>query len=196
MRIQLDYRKLEVASKEKEAEGEEEEDEDTGEMVSALLKSKVRGPKLASFEESKDYIDSYIHRYEQYAIVQGWKKDTWAVYLAALLKGKALDVYARLTPKEATDYDVLKTALLKRFNKTEEEGYKQQFHTSKAEVNESPQQFITRLASYLIRWVELAKVEQTYDGLLTLVVREQYLNMCMKELELFLRERAVTDLTE
>ena len=93
--------------------------------------------------------------------MQGWKKDTWAVYLAALLKGKALDVYARLTPKEANDYDVLQGALLKRFNKTEE-GFKQQFYTNKAEINESPQQFITRLANYFIRWIDLAKIEQTF----------------------------------
>ena len=197
MKLELEFKKLELGKfmAASEHEDEEEEEEDTGDTTAAVSKSKVRGPKLASFEESKDDIDSYIHRYEQYALLQGWKKESWAVYLAALLKGKALDVYARLTPTEANNYDVLKGALLKRFNKTEE-GYKQQFYTSKAEVNESPQQFITRLTSYLTRWIELAKVELTFDGFMTLVVREQYLSTCVKELELFLRERAVTDLTE
>ena len=197
MKLELEFKKLELSKFKAASEHEdqeEEEDEDTG-HTTALSKSKVRGPKLASFEESKDDIDSYIHRYEQYALVPGWKKDLWAVYLAALLKGKALAVYARLKPPEASNYDVLKGALLKRFNKTEE-GYKQQFYTSKAEVNESPQQFITRLTNYLTRWIELAKVELTFEGFMTLVVREQYLSTCVKELELFLRERAVTDLTE
>jgi len=37
-------------------------------------------------------------------------RDVWAVYLAALLKGKALDVYARLTPEQSKDNDLLKKA--------------------------------------------------------------------------------------
>lgn len=90
---------------------------------------------------------------------------------------------------------MLKGSLLKRFNKTEE-GYKQQFYVSKAEVHESPSQFITRINSYLERWIELAEVEKSYEGLTTLIVREQYLSTCTKDLEVFLRERAVTDLKD
>jgi len=36
------------------------------------------------------------------------------------LKGKALEVYSRLPVKDAQDYKILKDALLKRFNLTEE----------------------------------------------------------------------------
>ena len=42
-----------------------------------------------------------------------WRRDQWAVYLSALLKGKALEVYSRLPIKDAQDYEVLKDALLK-----------------------------------------------------------------------------------
>jgi len=51
------------------------------------------------------------------------------------LKGKALDVYARLPTEQAQDYDKLKEALLKRYMMTEE-GYKQKFHGSKPEVGQ------------------------------------------------------------
>ena len=51
---------------------------------------------------------------------QGWSKGQWALYLSALLKGKALEVYSRLPVKDAHDYEILKDALLKRFNLTEE----------------------------------------------------------------------------
>jgi hypothetical protein len=77
-----------------------------------------------------------------------------------------------------------------------ERGYKQKFHGSKPEVGESPLQFITRIASYFTRWIELAKIEKTFEGIMTLIVREQYFTTCSKLLELFLRERAVTDLDE
>jgi len=90
------------------------------------------------------------------------------------LKGKALDVYARLPPENAQDYETLKQALLKRYALTEE-GYQQKLYHSKPEQGESPQQFIVRLNSYFLRWIELAKVDQSFDGVRSLIVRERYL---------------------
>jgi len=45
------------------------------------------------------------------------------------LKGKALEVYSRLPVKDAQDYEILKDALLKRFNLTEE-GFKHKFKSA------------------------------------------------------------------
>ena len=61
------------------------------------------------------------------------EKGQWAVYLSALLKGTALDVYSSLPVKDAQEYETLKDALLKRFNLTEE-GFKQKFKTDKCEM--------------------------------------------------------------
>ena len=155
---------------------------------------KLRGPKMAAYDE-KDDMDAYIFRFERYAEMQGWKKDDWATYLSALLRGKALDVYARLTPDESKDYKTLKDALLKRYQMTEE-GYKRKFYAAKPDTGESPPQFITRLCKYLIRWIELAGIEESYDAVCGMFVREQYLQTCSKEMEVFLRERAETDLTK
>jgi len=66
---------------------------------------------------------------------------SWATYLAALLKGPALDVYARLPPDQSEDYDRLKSALLRRYSLTAD-GYKHRFYDSRAEKNESPHQYI------------------------------------------------------
>jgi transposase InsO family protein len=197
LRNEVELKRLEAGKASKAADAIQFKDESEEEEEATQWKTqlKLRGPKLASFDESRDDMDSFVHRFEQYAALQGWKRNTWAVYLAALLKGRALDVYARLPPDEATDYAVLKEALLRRFNKTEE-GYKHLFYTSKAEVNESPQLFMIRLHSYLTRWMELAGIEKTIEGLQALIIREQFLSTCTKELELFLRERAITELSE
>ena len=90
---------------------------------------------------------------------------------------------------------MLKKALLKRYALTEEE-YQQKFYQSKPEQGESPQQFIVRLNSYFLRWVKLAKVEPTFDGIRSLIVKERYLTTCPKAMEFFLRERSVHDLEE
>ena len=76
----------------------------------------ARDPKLPYFEESKDKMDSYLSRFEKYAAANKWdtkKWDTnvWAAYLSALLKGRTLDVYHRLSTEDAAAYD--KGALLK-----------------------------------------------------------------------------------
>ena len=109
------------------------------------VSSSVKTPKLQQFNEDKDDIDAYIERFERYARMQKWKEDAWATNLSLLLGGKALDVYNRLSNEEAGDYKKLKVALLRRYNMTEQ-GFRERFYTSKAEVGESPQQFAARLA--------------------------------------------------
>ena len=86
--------------------------------------------------------------------------------------------------KDAQDYEILKDALLKRFNLTEEL-FKQKFKSARAEVGEAPTQFIARLENYLMRWIDLANVEKDFDGLMSLVVREQYLESCPVQLAIF-----------
>ena len=116
---QLDHEhQLEILTKKAELKSADKLDD------SAIVKPKM--PKLLSFDDSKDDMDSYLRRFERYADVMKWKKDMWATNLSALLKGRALDVYALLPPDQALDYDALKTALLKRFDLTED-GFKRKF---------------------------------------------------------------------
>ena len=179
------------------ADDVEVEDNNEGETVirrGYVGEPKFRGPKIVPYDE-KDEMDSYLQRFERYADVQGWKKESWAIYLSALLRGRSLDVYSRLTPDQAKDYDTLRNSLLRAYSLTEE-GYKAKFQECKPDVGESPPQFLVRLESYFTKWVTLAKAEQTYEGLKSLLVRERYLATCSKPLEMFLRERAISDLDE
>ena len=75
----------------------------------------------------------------------------------------------------------MKIALKKRYDLTED-GYRRKFRPSKPEISESPDQFIVRLCTYLIRWLELSNMERSFDGLKNLIVNEQFINSCPKEL--------------
>ena len=101
--------------------------------------------------------------------------------LNALLSGRALDVYSRLSEEAALDYGKMKIALMKRYDLTED-GYMCKFRFSSPETDESPDQFIVRLSTYNIRWLELSKTEKTFEGLKDLIVKEQFINTCPKEL--------------
>ena len=107
----------------------------------------ARDPKLPYFEESKDKMDSYLSRFEKYATANKWDKNVWAAYLSALLKGRTLDVYDRLSTEDASDYDMLKDALLKNFDMTER-GFRK-FRYGRPERSETLIQFSSRLCSYL-----------------------------------------------
>ena len=92
-------------------------------------------------------------------------------------------------PKEdALNYYKLKVALLKRYELTEE-GFKRKYKKCRPENGETFQQFTTRMKSYFTRWIDMASIENSYEGLRDLILREQLTFICNRDLELFLRER-------
>ena len=156
---------------------------------------RAKAPKLPSFVDGKDDLDAYLQRFERFATTAKWEKAGWATKLSALLLGRALDVYSRLSEEAALDYGKMKIALMRRYDLTED-GYRRKFRISTPETDESPDQFIVRLSTYLIRWLELSKTEKTFEGLKDLMVKEQFINSCPKELAVNLRERAPETLEE
>ncbi|XP_041483470.1 uncharacterized protein LOC121430260 [Lytechinus variegatus] len=160
-----------------------------------LSKPKVKVPKLPIFNEEKDDLDSYLLRFEKYAVVHGWPRDTWALNLSALLSGKALQVYARLPARSSQDYDQLREALFKRFNLTEE-GFRKKFRNARPEKDENSHEFILRLDNLFDRWLQLANIGNNFYELKKLMVREQFLSKCSPDLLIFLKEHGVSTLEE
>ena len=77
---------------------------------------------------------------------------------------------------------------MKRYNLTED-GYRRKFRASIPEVDENPEQFIVRLDTYLLPWLELSKTDHSFEGLKDLIVKEQFIDSRPKELAIYLRER-------
>ena len=154
-----------------------------------------KGPKLPYFDENKDDMDAYLMRFERYATVQKWAKEDYAAYLSALLRGKALDVYTRLTPQDANDYNDLKSALLKHYLFTED-GFHGKFDSSTMERGETASQFSVRLSKYFDRWVELSGTTKTYNGLREFIVTEKFLALLPIEVSTYVREHKKQSLIE
>ena len=152
----------------------------------------ARDSKLPYFEESKDKMDSYLSRFEKYATANKWDKNVWAAYLSALLKGRALDVYDRLT-EDAADCDKLKDALLKKFDMTER-GFRKKFRYSRPERSETFIQFSSRLCSYLNKWLTMAKVEKSFEAVCDFMARDLFLEACSRELFVHLKPKAFENL--
>ena len=191
-----EQRKLAAEEREKERQHElrlgemrkDEGNEETGRTVRGSREHVAVRPKLPHFDPSRESIDAYITRFEQFAASQGWELESWATSLSALLKGESLSVYYRLPKEQYNDYDSLKKALLLRYQCTEE-GFRKKFRYEKPEKGESFKQFTVRLRGYLERWVELSESNKTYEELSDLLLREQVLNVVSPELRVFLKER-------
>ena len=185
--------KIEILEKQSELEKTKVQVIETDKELS--IKHKQRGPKLPYFEDGKDDMDAYLHRFERFAESVGWPQKDWAVSLGALLKGKALEVYSRLSSAEANEYGKVKQALLKRFELTQE-GFRQKFRSCQPEKGESAPQFAYRLENYLIRWIELSGTDKSFNGLKDLLLREQFINASQRNLALFLKERKPGNISE
>ena len=160
------------------------------ELASATLYSssttdvKAKIPKLPPFNDQRDNMDAYLKRFERFAKSADWDHDSWAANLSALLQGTALDVYSRLSGIEAINYEILRESLLKRFQLTEE-GFRLKFRKSTPEKGETASQFATRINNYLTRLMDLAMVDETYEGIRDLFLREQFMNSVNKNLQVF-----------
>ena len=65
---------------------------------------------------------------------------------------------------------------------------------SKLEVGETPEQFVERLNRY--KWCEMAGYENNYDGLKSLIIRDQFFITCDRQLQTSLKEKGKLSLKE
>ena len=208
---ELEKMKMEAARKDKEMEMEKEialkkieaevelkkiEAETTSHPWGPKEKSSnPRSPKLPYFDEHTDKMDSYLTRFESYALSNKWDPSMWASYLSALLKGRALEVFVRLSRDDQSDYGQIKEALLTNFDLTER-SFRKKFRDCRPEKAETFRQFSGRLASYLDKWLGLAKVEKTYEAVCDFLARDQFLDCCSHELYLYLKPKTLKGLGE
>ncbi|GFO00798.1 hypothetical protein PoB_002730300 [Plakobranchus ocellatus] len=148
----------------------------------------AKRPKLPNFQDGRDDLDIWLTRLERFAESNGWSREKWSSSLCALLTGRALDCYGRLSVEQAKDYEKVKEALMKRYDLTED-GYRRKFRTCKPAEGESSDMFIARIVTYLDRWIELSKMDKSYEKLKDLIVREQFMNACPEDLATSLREK-------
>ena len=204
LRIEAEKLKIEAARKDKEMEMEKEIALKKIEAEVELKKIKAettshpwgpkekssnpRSPKLPYFDEHTDKMDSYLTRFESYALSNKWDPSMWASYLSALLKGRALEVFVRLSRDDQSDYGQIKEALLTNFDLTER-SFRKKFRDCRPEKAETFRQFSGRLASYLDKWLGLAKVEKTCEAVCDFLARDQFLDCCSHELYLYLKPK-------
>ncbi|GFO00922.1 retroviral-like aspartic protease 1 [Plakobranchus ocellatus] len=99
-----------------------------------LSNAGAKQPKLPNFQDGRDDLDIWLTWFERFAESNGWSREKWSSSLCALLTGRALDCYGRLSAEQAKDYDKVKEALMKRYD-LKEDGYRRKFaHANQQKV--------------------------------------------------------------
>ena len=130
--------------------------------------------------DGEDNLDEYLLRFERYADVVKWNRSIWETQLSPFLTGKTVKVYNKLSPEEAMDCEGLKVALLVGYDFTER-GYREKFREATPERHESPSQFKFKFKkNYFTKWIELTEVEQTFMGVVDLIVHKQFTSSSLK----------------
>ena len=156
---------------------------------------RIRDIQMPVFDELLDDLDAWLHRFQRSCEALRINKDLWVLALVKSLKGPALEVYERMSAEDAQDYDKLKEELLKRFRLTEG-GYRKKFKGATREKDETAPQFGERLKRYLDKWLQMSGFEEDYDGLRSLILRDQFLVKCDDEVRCFLKQKGKLDLEE
>ena len=168
----------------------EEEGRDVGNAQLGGIKLKV-----GRFDDARDQFDAYITKFEMLMKSQNVPLGLWVLHLISNLTGKALDVVNRMSVDDREKYGIVKSELLSYYHLTEE-GYRRKFRSARPYKSERPKQFATRMKGYFDYWVEAAEIEDTTDALVDLVLREQFVLGCPKEIVQFVKERKCESFSE
>ena len=132
---------------------------------------------------------SYLQRFERFASNEGWEVESSGMYLSTLLTGKALEVYTRLPIALANDYGYLKKALLEKYQLTIDD-YRRKFFSIRQSNGENVTNFWGDLEYNLDQWLGLSNVERAFEGMRELLLTEQFICSCPKDMAIFLKEHA------
>ncbi|XP_072179722.1 LOW QUALITY PROTEIN: uncharacterized protein [Diadema setosum] len=151
--------------------------------------------KVGRFDDAHDKFDAYVTKFEMLMKSQNIPVDMWVLYLISNLTGKALDVVNRMSADDRQNYATVKHELMSYYHLTEE-GYRRSFRSAKPMKFERPKQFATRMKGYFDHWVEEAEIGDTRKDLEDLILQEQFLIDCPREVVRFVKERKCKDFNE
>ena len=140
--------------------------------------------KLTKLAEGDD-IEAYLTTFERVMHVAHIDDSTWAVKLAPQLTGKAQQAYAPMSDEDSAGYQMVKAAILKRYDISAER-YRQRFRTTRRKDGESYAELVVRLQDLLRKWMTGC---ETIQAVLEKVAVEQALSTMPAELRIWVSER-------
>ena len=140
--------------------------------------------KLSKLTETDD-IEAYLTTFERMMAAYEVPENRWPYKLAPMLTGKAQQAYAAMEPARAADYAEVKTAILCRYD-ISEETYRQRFRVTTRKEGETYQELATRTEDLMEKWLKSCK---TVKDVKQRFAVEQFLTSLPAEIRIWVRER-------
>ena len=148
---------------------------------------------VPQFNESD--VDKYFQHFEKIAKNLHWPENLWSTLLQSALKGKAQETFAALSVDDSSDYDVVKSAILKAYELVPE-AYRQKLRNYKKDDKQTYVEFANQAEVYFDRWCSAKKVISDYDKLRQIILIEQFKRCVHDDLKTYLDEKNVETLHE
>uniref|UniRef100_A0A803JW56 SCAN box domain-containing protein n=1 Tax=Xenopus tropicalis TaxID=8364 RepID=A0A803JW56_XENTR len=127
----------------------------------------------------EDDIEAYLTTFERIAHACKWPKEQWVIRLAPYLTGQAQMAYSNMKIHESGQYDLVKEAILRRYN-ISEETYRQRFRQLKYSAADSPREVFTHLTDLYKKWMKPEL--KTHQQITETIVMEQFIKILPEDI--------------
>ena len=139
--------------------------------------------KVAKLSDTDD-IEGYLQTFERQMAAYEIEKSRWAFILAPQLSGRAQKAYMAMAPDESGDYHLIKKAILKRYD-ISEESHRRKFRERAHGKGESFSVLATSLLDLANKWLEECS---TKEGVVEKLAIEQFLANAPEDVHVWVRE--------
>ena len=141
---------------------------------------------VPSFQETE--VDKYFLHFEKIASSLEWPKEVWTLLLQSVLLGKAREAYSALSVDHSSDYNVVKSAILK-FYELVPEAYHQKFQSSKKSEPQMYVEFARVKETLFDRWCASKEINNDFGRLRQLMLLEEFKSCLPAEIKTYLDEQ-------
>ncbi|XP_046543385.1 cytochrome P450 3A41-like [Haliotis rubra] len=160
---QLDIQKLELELKIKQQKLGDEKNK--GFDVAKFVKL------IPLFQENE--VDKFFLHFEKLATNLKWPEESWTTLVQSVLVGKAQEVYAALSIDQSSDYQVVKSVILKAYELVPE-AYRQKFRNCRKHEGQTYVEFARNKVMMFDRWCSSKEINKDYEKLKQLTLVEEF----------------------
>ena len=150
-------------------------------------------PTVPKFRENA--VEDFFVSFEKMADRLKWPTEYWTALLQHVLVGKGLEVFNQLGIAESANFEYVKEAILKAYQKVPE-AYRQKFRNYTKASSQTYTEFAHAKQRYFDQWCHAMKVQQDFERLRQIILIEEFKECVNFNLRVYIDERAPTNLNE
>ncbi|KAK3883657.1 hypothetical protein Pcinc_012036 [Petrolisthes cinctipes] len=121
----------------------------------------------------EENVASFFTLFEEVATGMKWPSSQWCFLLGTALKGRAQSLFVSASPAVRSDYNQLKSLILRGY-RLHPEAYRQKFRTNHKKSEQTHVEFAREMSTNFDHWIETEKVTN-FHSLRQLVLMENFL---------------------